>query len=697
MRNHNRNRSSCPHVSITSGVTLLLCIRVFLLLGSTTNLAVLNIVPCSVEASRIFSPWHRHYRIPPPLPKIARGGDSGGQGFTGEVKEGIRETQRTAAETAAATTKSGTGECYQYTKVAIVNLSQVGIAAPRQDYKIQPVQDHESPLVSFLMEKWIRPILECQVGLGGRANTEEKLPSMDHASEAYKGKIIAIPSHLMTGETEFLEGTFTMSSLDTRQQDGGTILGDIVETVGCLADCIILCYDVSYSSRQSCIVRLIKGVERQRNSYVSSDGERDNAHDKKEEGNEGKSATVQILFLAMDQDAQEELIAIKDVIGEGDADLGDRIHIIPCGTSKGNEELLRNVLDRVTGQTANVHAAVPLDLFPKLAKRVFSRVGKDIVKGETLAFETRRLALKDRLKKVEMVKKESADQTPEGLLSHDLEYIVGQHLEKLLVEIDEKLSHLESKQDEVLFDENKMPILEFGRDATNILTIATKAFDTRKVKNLIRGKVDGDYIQKKRIEVIDKVNDKVRRLFENQLNSLREYYGRKYEAVIEKLEDSMGSDIFEMDQEELMQLRRKHDALLAEEAKRSTEGFRAAAENAIPGIVKNGALKTLSMGYTYDRALDGLIRDMMKATSDSQNLEDEWQTLNGDDDVDVDDGGDGTNVLRQKRRGPVKWYEKVAARLLVFGVNYLQGWLAYQGVKKAALERDRMMPKFPLF
>jgi hypothetical protein len=39
----------------------------------------------------------------------------------------------------------------------------------------------------------------------------------------------------------------------------------------------------------------------------------------------------------------------------------------------------------------------------------------------------------------------------------------------------------------------------------------------------------------------------------------------------------------------------------------------------------------------------------------------------------------------------------LAARALVLGVNYLQGWLAWQAVQRAAAQRDREMPKFPLF
>ena len=51
----------------------------------------------------------------------------------------------------------------------------------------------------------------------------------------------------------------------------------------------------------------------------------------------------------------------------------------------------------------------------------------------------------------------------------------------------------------------------------------------------------------------------------------------------------------------------------------------------------------------------------------------------------------------QHFEGPVKRYEKLAAKVMVFGIIYLQGWLAYQGIKKAAEDRDKMMPKFPLF
>ncbi len=124
------------------------------------------------------------------------------------------------------------------------------------------------------------------------------------------------------------------------------------------------------------------------------------------------------------------------------------------------------------------------------------------------------------------------------------------------------------------------------------------------------------------------------------------------------------------------------------------EGFRVAATNAIPKILKEGSLKELGSNYSFDSELDGLIRDMMHATSSIQMLEEEWKSLNND--VNADEAEDASSGLK-RRRGPIKWYEKLAARILVISVNYVQGWLALQGLRKAASDRDKLMPKFPMF
>ena len=50
-----------------------------------------------------------------------------------------------------------------------------------------------------------------------------------------------------------------------------------------------------------------------------------------------------------------------------------------------------------------------------------------------------------------------------------------------------------------------------------------------------------------------------------------------------------------------------------------------------------------------------------------------------------------------QKRGPTRWYERLAAKVFVIGVNYVQGWIALQSLRREARRRDLAMPKFPLF
>ena len=79
--------------------------------------------------------------------------------------------------------------------------------------------------------------------------------------------------------------------------------------------------------------------------------------------------------------------------------------------------------------------------------------------------------------------------------------------------------------------------------------------------------------------------------------------------------------------------------------------------------------------------------------------------IDEDDDDQLDNEAmeqDGSSTVNLSRWGKFKasipnWAKKLAARGIMLGVNYAQGWLAWQGLKRAAAERDRKMPKFPLF
>jgi hypothetical protein len=182
-------------------------------------------------------------------------------------------------------------------------------------------------------------------------------------------------------------------------------------------------------------------------------------------------------------------------------------------------------------------------------------------------------------------------------------------------------------------------------------------------------------------------------LYEQQLDCLREQYGRMYEAVL-NANDDKEEDVGDKDGDKDTAKERQ----LA--AARSAEGFQAAAQMAMPSLMAELGLD--GSKYDYFAILQGLLKDMMEATSLRDELDQDYRnvaSLNDDeyDDIDDDNVDEEGVSQRKKQGGPAKWYTKLAARAVVFGVNYLQGWLALQGLRKAAAERDRTMPKFPLF
>jgi hypothetical protein len=162
----------------------------------------------------------------------------------------------------------------------------------------------------------------------------------------------------------------------------------------------------------------------------------------------------------------------------------------------------------------------------------------------------------------------------------------------------------------------------------------------------------------------------LRRLYQLQLQALREHYGRRYDMILESTKDE-----------------RRWTAAAVD----ATERFRIAAQHAIPTLCRQDNLLR-DADFNYLPSLHGLISDMTQATALRQDLE---TALTEDLDNIDDDNDDDDNVSSSKRRN--KWYHKLAARCLVLGVNYVQGWLAWKAIQRAADERDRNIPKFPLF
>ncbi|GKY94994.1 hypothetical protein MPSEU_000464000 [Mayamaea pseudoterrestris] len=154
----------------------------------------------------------------------------------------------------------------------------------------------------------------------------------------------------------------------------------------------------------------------------------------------------------------------------------------------------------------------------------------------------------------------------------------------------------------------------------------------------------------------------IQQLYQQQLSSLRDYYGRLYEAMLDKTDN---------------------EKEWKSSVNKVLDQFRKAAAAAVPANVK--AFGELDLQYLSSCAATGLRDDMVQAMELRQTLE-----LESDDD-------EGTGVSGEPKKTLPMWYKKLAARGLVLGINYFQGWLAWQGIKRAALQRERNLPKFPLF
>jgi hypothetical protein len=222
-------------------------------------------------------------------------------------------------------------------------------------------------------------------------------------------------------------------------------------------------------------------------------------------------------------------------------------------------------------------------------------------------------------------------------------------VESVLESAHAQLDDLEAQQEQVWLDDGALP-LEFSNKANFILEMLDNAL--AHVPDSLRERVT------------HQVGDRLRRLYQQQTQSLRDHFGRMYETALDHSDDA--------DQ-------------WSSAAVKVTDRFRKAAQQAVPKLAREGGAFR-NMDLEYVGSMQGLVSDMMEATESRQTLED---ALAEDESEQIEGGS--------KPKRPAKWYEKLAARALVLSVNYLQGWLAWQGIKRAAIERDQNMPKFPLF
>ncbi|GAX27292.1 hypothetical protein FisN_23Lh140 [Fistulifera solaris] len=155
------------------------------------------------------------------------------------------------------------------------------------------------------------------------------------------------------------------------------------------------------------------------------------------------------------------------------------------------------------------------------------------------------------------------------------------------------------------------------------------------------------------------IRERVVHLYEKHLQSLRDYFGTMYEDLLDE--------------------NLQKPAHWPEFARIVKSAFLERATDAVPQKAReNGIFHYWQLDYS--KASEGLLQDMTEITEFRR--QDDEELLLG--------------VEPEERRIP-KWAEQLGARALMLGVNYLQGWLALQGLRQAALERERNLPKFPLF
>jgi hypothetical protein len=161
-------------------------------------------------------------------------------------------------------------------------------------------------------------------------------------------------------------------------------------------------------------------------------------------------------------------------------------------------------------------------------------------------------------------------------------------------------------------------------------------------------------------------------LYQQHLELLRDYYGTMYETLFDN--QSLGG----MD---ITTIKSIQDRMVT--------SFRQAAERAALPIQRrrpSPALQQIANQFNYRHALTRFISDLHDATDLRKELyEDSIDTTVVD------------SIGSARRKRFVKFCKKLALRSIMLGINYIQGWIALQGIKRVALERERAMPKFPLF
>ena len=368
---------------------------------------------------------------------------------------------------------------------------------------------------------------------------------------------------------------------------------------------------------------------------------------------------------------------------------------------------------------------VPQTLFGVLSKQIYNEIGRRrLGHGEKLA-EWGKLS-EDSQYMNEPTDKLSSSSENEGVaalesvlkrrpVSTDLKRKVESLMAMAFVDAEELLLEMEEKMDSAILDIDEVdatkgiPMPDFGSDADTIVgTISASFADALLDTQDEPSGSNIEYVNEQMIEALKQVvGTGICRLFHNHLQNLRDYFGQQYETVMDDIplvDDGMSSekDKYEWNQQRL------------EATRQAEEGFRKAAFGSIPQICQHpdGKLCNEMVGmFSCVEALRGLLEDIYDVTvSRGLDLE-EWEDIMStglEKDTSINEGSSPNSRvgLRQviknikakvQKRGAAKWYERWALKALVIGINYVQGYIVLQSLRREARKRDREMPKFPLF
>ena len=209
------------------------------------------------------------------------------------------------------------------------------------------------------------------------------------------------------------------------------------------------------------------------------------------------------------------------------------------------------------------------------------------------------------------------------------------------------LDDLRAKQEDNVLSAGSMP-LDFGAHAEAILESLAAAMDNSEED------AEPEVVL---LQLKDRYAD--------HLEQLRDYFGKMYETMLDRSATGNPRDT----------------APLQETIVRT---FRSAAQEAIPVSARPGGRFCDKIDLTYVSALAGLSSDLEML---SENRED----------IALEQFGDDENLPEKERKRIPRWCKKLASRAIMLGVNYIQGRLALHALRQAALERERDMPKIPLF